>query len=144
MKLSFSTASFYHWPLRFTLGLARELAFDGVELVIGPEYLLRGQRNPTALPGTGGEAAEPASAAAADAGLADESCAEYLAGGRDGARFWLRGGGDSRNRCLGGGKSSLARVCCGHAGGSGEAGAADYGGGGDQPVYPPQRAPCDG
>ncbi len=44
MKLSFSTASFYHLPLRFTLGLARELAFDGVELVIGPEYLLRGQR----------------------------------------------------------------------------------------------------
>jgi sugar phosphate isomerase/epimerase len=44
MKLSFSTASFYHLPLRFTLGVARDLGFDGVELVIGPEYLLRGQR----------------------------------------------------------------------------------------------------
>ncbi len=44
MKLSFSTASFYHLPLRFTLGLARDLGFDGVELVVGPEYILRGQR----------------------------------------------------------------------------------------------------
>jgi sugar phosphate isomerase/epimerase len=44
MKLSFSTASFYHLPLRFTLGVARDLGFDGVELVVGPEYLLRGQR----------------------------------------------------------------------------------------------------
>lgn len=49
MKLSFSTASFYHLPLRFTLGLARELGFDGVELVVGPEYLLRGQRGTQAL-----------------------------------------------------------------------------------------------
>ncbi len=44
MKLSFSTASFYHLPLRFTLDVARGLGFDGVELVVGPEYLLRGQR----------------------------------------------------------------------------------------------------
>ncbi len=44
MKLSCSTASFYHLPLRFTLDTARELGFDGVELVVGPEYLLRGQR----------------------------------------------------------------------------------------------------
>ncbi len=44
MKLSFSTASFYHVPLRFTLGVARDLGFDGVELVVGPEYLLFGQR----------------------------------------------------------------------------------------------------
>jgi sugar phosphate isomerase/epimerase len=44
MKLSFSTASFYHLPLRFTLGVARDLGFDGVELVVGPEYLLFGQR----------------------------------------------------------------------------------------------------
>jgi sugar phosphate isomerase/epimerase len=44
MKLSFSTASFYHLPLHFALGLARDLGFDGVELVVGPEYILRGQR----------------------------------------------------------------------------------------------------
>ncbi|HLW01751.1 MAG TPA: sugar phosphate isomerase/epimerase [Ktedonobacterales bacterium] len=44
MKLSFSTASFYHLPLRFTLGVARDLGFDGVELVVGPEYLLFGER----------------------------------------------------------------------------------------------------
>jgi sugar phosphate isomerase/epimerase len=44
MKLSFSTASFYHLPLRFALDMARDLGFDGVELVVGPEYILRGQR----------------------------------------------------------------------------------------------------
>jgi sugar phosphate isomerase/epimerase len=44
MRLSFSTASFYHLPLRFSLGLARDLDFDGVELVIGPEYALLGER----------------------------------------------------------------------------------------------------
>jgi sugar phosphate isomerase/epimerase len=49
MKLSFSTASFYHLPLRFTLGVARDLGFDGVELVVGPEYLLRGQPRVQAL-----------------------------------------------------------------------------------------------
>ncbi len=49
MKLSFSTASFYHLPLRFTLGVARDLGFDGVELVIGPEYVLRGQQRVQAL-----------------------------------------------------------------------------------------------
>ena len=44
MRLSFSTASLYHLPLGFSLGLARDLGFDGVELVVGPEYLLRGER----------------------------------------------------------------------------------------------------
>ena len=44
MRLSFSTASFYHPPLRFSLRLARDLGFDGVELVIGPEYILLGER----------------------------------------------------------------------------------------------------
>ncbi len=44
MKLSFSTASFYHLPLRFALGVARDLDVDGVELVVGLEYMLRGQR----------------------------------------------------------------------------------------------------
>ena len=44
MRLSFSTASFYHLPLRFSLGLARNLGFDGVELVIGPEYMLLGEQ----------------------------------------------------------------------------------------------------
>lgn len=44
MRLSFSTASFYHLPLRFSLGLARDLGFDGVELVIAPEYMLLGER----------------------------------------------------------------------------------------------------
>lgn len=44
MKLSFSTASFYHLPLRFTLGVARDLGVDGVEMVVGLEYMLRGQR----------------------------------------------------------------------------------------------------
>jgi sugar phosphate isomerase/epimerase len=44
MKLSFSTASFYHLPLSFSLRLAQQLGFDGVELVIGPDYLLRGER----------------------------------------------------------------------------------------------------
>jgi sugar phosphate isomerase/epimerase len=49
MKLGFSTASFYHLPLRFTLSMARDLGVDGVELVVGPEYLLRGQRGIQAL-----------------------------------------------------------------------------------------------
>ena len=44
MRLSFSTASFYHLPLRFSLGLARDLGFDGVELVIAPEYMLLGEQ----------------------------------------------------------------------------------------------------
>jgi sugar phosphate isomerase/epimerase len=44
MKISFSTASFYHLPLNLPLRLARELDFDGVELVLGPDYALRGER----------------------------------------------------------------------------------------------------
>ncbi len=44
MKISFSTASFYHLPLNVPLRLARELGFDGVELVLGPDFLLRGER----------------------------------------------------------------------------------------------------
>lgn len=44
MRLSFSTASFYHLPLRVSLGLARDLGFDGVELVIAPEYMLLGEQ----------------------------------------------------------------------------------------------------
>jgi sugar phosphate isomerase/epimerase len=44
MKISFSTASFYHVPLNVPLRLARELGFDGVELVLGPDSVLRGER----------------------------------------------------------------------------------------------------
>lgn len=44
MKISFSTASFYHLPLNVPLRLARELGFDGVELVLGPDFALRGER----------------------------------------------------------------------------------------------------
>lgn len=49
MKISFSTASFYHLPLTVPLRLARELGFDGVELVLGPDTLLRGERGTRAL-----------------------------------------------------------------------------------------------
>lgn len=42
MKVSFSTGSFYHLPLKFSFTLARELGFDGVELVASPEFMLRG------------------------------------------------------------------------------------------------------
>jgi sugar phosphate isomerase/epimerase len=44
MKISFSTASFYHLPLDVPLRLARELGVDGVELVPGPDYVLRRER----------------------------------------------------------------------------------------------------
>jgi sugar phosphate isomerase/epimerase len=43
-RLSCSTASLYHLPLATTVGLVRDAGFDGVELVIGPETLLRGMR----------------------------------------------------------------------------------------------------
>ncbi|KPL16185.1 MAG: hypothetical protein AMJ93_16030 [Anaerolineae bacterium SM23_84] len=42
LKLSFSTGTLYHFPLRTTFALAREAGFEGVELVVGPEAVLRG------------------------------------------------------------------------------------------------------
>jgi len=42
MKVSFSTGSFYHLPLHCSFTTARELGFDGVELVAGPEFMLFG------------------------------------------------------------------------------------------------------
>lgn len=42
MKLSFSTGTLYHLPLRTAFALARETGFAGVELVLSPEIILRG------------------------------------------------------------------------------------------------------
>ena len=42
MRISFSTGTVYHRGLGYSLDLARDAGFDGVELVLGPEYLLRG------------------------------------------------------------------------------------------------------
>lgn len=42
MRISFSTGTFYHRGLGYSLGLAREIGYDGVEVAIGPEYTLRG------------------------------------------------------------------------------------------------------
>jgi sugar phosphate isomerase/epimerase len=42
MRLSFSTGTFYHRTLDYSLRLARDLGFDGVELAIGPEALYGG------------------------------------------------------------------------------------------------------
>ena len=42
MKLSLSTASLYVYPLSLTFRIAEEVGFDGVELVVNPEVLLRG------------------------------------------------------------------------------------------------------
>jgi sugar phosphate isomerase/epimerase len=42
MRISFSTGIYYHQPLSYSLGLARDLAFDGVEWVVHPGYLLGG------------------------------------------------------------------------------------------------------
>lgn len=42
MRISFSTGTFYHRGLGYSLGLAREIGYDGVELALGPEYTLRG------------------------------------------------------------------------------------------------------
>lgn len=42
MRVSFSTGTFYQRSLRYSLTLARDLGYDGVELVLGPGYLLRG------------------------------------------------------------------------------------------------------
>ena len=42
LRLSFSTGTLYHFPLRTTFALAHEAGFQGVELVLGPEVVLRG------------------------------------------------------------------------------------------------------
>src|SRR5262249_8218260 len=42
MRVSFSTGTFYHRKLGYSLGLARDAGFDGVELALGPGYVLRG------------------------------------------------------------------------------------------------------
>ena len=42
LRLSFSTATLYHFPLRAAFALAHEAGFEGVELVLGPEVMLRG------------------------------------------------------------------------------------------------------
>lgn len=41
MRISLSTATFYHRSLAYSARLARDADFDGVELAIGPEYLFR-------------------------------------------------------------------------------------------------------
>jgi len=40
MQISFSTGTFYHRPLSYSLKLARDLGYDGVEVVLGVGYLL--------------------------------------------------------------------------------------------------------
>src|SRR5690348_14374088 len=42
MRISFSTGIYYHLPLSYSLGLARDLECDGVEWVVHPGYLLGG------------------------------------------------------------------------------------------------------
>ncbi|HEY7781088.1 MAG TPA: sugar phosphate isomerase/epimerase family protein [Ktedonobacterales bacterium] len=42
MRISFSTATYVQFPLGFSLRLARDLGFDGVEWDVSPGYLLRG------------------------------------------------------------------------------------------------------
>jgi sugar phosphate isomerase/epimerase len=42
MRISFSTGTFYHRPLAYSLRLAHALGFDGVEYVVGPDYFLSG------------------------------------------------------------------------------------------------------
>jgi sugar phosphate isomerase/epimerase len=42
MRISFSTGTYYHLPLSYSLRLARDLGFDGVEWVVHPAYLLQG------------------------------------------------------------------------------------------------------
>jgi sugar phosphate isomerase/epimerase len=42
MKLSLSTGSFYTYPLRTVLRMAREAGFDGVEIGVNPEVIARG------------------------------------------------------------------------------------------------------
>lgn len=42
MRISFSTGTFYHRGLAYSLDLARAIGFDGVELVVGAHYILQG------------------------------------------------------------------------------------------------------
>ena len=42
LRLSVSTGSLYHFPLRVAFSLARDVGCEGVELVPGPETILRG------------------------------------------------------------------------------------------------------
>ncbi len=42
MRVSLSTGTFYHRELGYSLGLARDAGFDGVELALGIGYVLRG------------------------------------------------------------------------------------------------------
>ncbi len=42
MSISLSTASLYLYPLRQIFALAKELGFEGLELVLSPEILIRG------------------------------------------------------------------------------------------------------
>ncbi len=44
MRISFSTATFYSYSLAYSLKLARDAGFDGVELALGVGYQLRGAR----------------------------------------------------------------------------------------------------
>lgn len=53
-RVSLSTGSLYHWPLAAVFRLGRELGLDGLELVIGPEALLRGSSAVTKLQETHG------------------------------------------------------------------------------------------
>jgi sugar phosphate isomerase/epimerase len=42
MHITFSTATFYHRGLGYSLALAREAGYDGVELALGPEFRFTG------------------------------------------------------------------------------------------------------
>lgn len=42
MRISFSTGTFYHRGLNYSLRLAQAAGFDGVELVVGGRYILNG------------------------------------------------------------------------------------------------------
>lgn len=44
MRISFSTGTFYHRSLSYSLTLAREIGYDGVELVLGLGYSIGGVR----------------------------------------------------------------------------------------------------
>lgn len=49
MRISLSTGSLYHRGLAYTLALARDAGFDGVELVVGLDYALGGVTRVTRL-----------------------------------------------------------------------------------------------
>lgn len=49
MRVSFSTGSLYLLPLRHVFALARDAGFEGLELALSPEVLLRGSRHVRAL-----------------------------------------------------------------------------------------------